>query len=62
MNGIMAAVRTVTREVCGPEHVVMGMTYVSGEIEIDLERGGVTVVATKTDVYHIEMVGGFSSH
>lgn len=30
-NGIIPAVRTVTREVCGPEHVVAGMTYVSGE-------------------------------
>ncbi|CAM9510449.1 unnamed protein product, partial [Pylaiella littoralis] len=29
-NGIMAAVRTMTQEVCGPEHVVIGTTYVLG--------------------------------
>lgn len=34
LNGIMPAVRTMTREICGPEHVVMGMTYVGGEISV----------------------------
>lgn len=31
MNGIMPALRTSLNEVCGPEHVVQGMTYISGE-------------------------------
>ncbi|CAM9633813.1 unnamed protein product, partial [Hapterophycus canaliculatus] len=30
MNGIMPAVRIMTREICGPELVVLGMTYVGG--------------------------------
>lgn len=31
LNGIMPAVRTTVHEVCGPEHVVMGLAYVGGE-------------------------------
>lgn len=30
-NGIMPALRTTISEVCGPEHVVLGMTYISGK-------------------------------
>ncbi|CAN0329264.1 unnamed protein product, partial [Pylaiella littoralis] len=30
MNGIMPALRTSLKEICWPEHVVRGMTYVSG--------------------------------
>ena len=31
MNGIIPAVRTITREICGPEHVVICMNYVGGK-------------------------------
>lgn len=30
-NGITPALRTTLREVCGKEHVLRGMTYLSGE-------------------------------
>ncbi|CAM9933856.1 unnamed protein product [Scytosiphon promiscuus] len=39
MNGIMPAVRTMTREVCGPELVVLGMTYVGGSNGIGIVIG-----------------------
>ncbi|CAM9676943.1 unnamed protein product [Ectocarpus sp. 6 AP-2014] len=38
-NGIMPAVRTLTREVCGPEHVVSGMNYIAGSKGVGLVMG-----------------------
>ncbi|CAM9138178.1 unnamed protein product, partial [Hapterophycus canaliculatus] len=38
-NGIMPALRTTLSEVCGPEHVVLGMTYVSATRAISLVLG-----------------------
>ncbi|CAM9212872.1 unnamed protein product [Ectocarpus sp. 12 AP-2014] len=38
-NGIMPAVRTMTREVCGPEHVVSGMNYIAGSKGVGLVMG-----------------------
>ncbi|CAN0007258.1 unnamed protein product [Ectocarpus fasciculatus] len=38
-NGIMPAVRTLTREVCGPEHVVSGMSYIAGSKGVGLVMG-----------------------
>eukprot|EP00752_Nemacystus_decipiens_P005353 g4854.t1 len=39
LNGIMPAVRAMTREVCGPEHVVMGMNYIGGSRGVGLVIG-----------------------
>ncbi|CAM9177422.1 unnamed protein product [Scytosiphon promiscuus] len=38
-NGIMPALRTTISEVCGPEHVVLGMTYISATRAISLVIG-----------------------
>lgn len=31
MNGMMSAARTMTAEICGPDHVVVGMAHISGK-------------------------------